>query len=115
MPDGFYSISDIQDYFDFIIKKHETLTENQPVQIYPNKTKNRIIFKIKTGYKLELLSPETMKLLGSTRKEVDKDKNGEDEPKLESVEVVLVHCNLVNNSYQQAYYLLLCLINNLVS
>ena len=56
-----------------------------------------------------------MKLLGSTRKEVDKDKNGEDEPKLESVEVVLVHCNLVNNSYQQAYYLLLCLINNLVS
>ena len=115
LPDGSYSVSDIQDYFDFIIKKHETLTENQPIQIYPNKTKNRIIFKIKTGYKLELLSPETMKLLGSTRKEVDKDKNGEDEPKLESVEVVLVHCNLVNNSYQQAYYLLLCLINNLVS
>ena len=43
-----------------------------------------------------------MKLLGSTKKDVDKDKNGEDVPKLESVEVVLVHCNLVNNSYQQA-------------
>ena len=112
MPDGSYSISDIQDYFDFIIKKHETLTENQLIQIYPNKTKNRIIFKIKTGYKLELLSPETMKLLGSTRKEVDKDKNGEDEPKLESVEVVLVHCNLVNNSYQQASKVLFTFVPN---
>ena len=54
LPDGSYSISDIQDYFEFIIKKHETLTENPPVQIYPNKIKNRIVFKIKTGYKLEL-------------------------------------------------------------
>ena len=71
-------------------------------QIYTNKIKNRIMSKVKTGYKLELLSLETMKLLGSTKKDVDKDKNGEDVPKLESVEVVLVHCNLVNNSYQQA-------------
>ena len=77
LPDGSYSISDIQNYFEFIIKKHETLTENPPVQIYPNKIKNRIVFKIKTGYKLELLTPETMKLLGSTEKDVDKDKNGE--------------------------------------
>ena len=99
LPDGSYSISDIQDYFEFIIKKHETLTENPPVQIYPNKIKNRIVFKIKTGYKLELLSPETMKLLGSTKKDVDQDKNGEYVPKLESVEVVLVHCNLVKNNY----------------
>ena len=51
LPDGSYSISDIQDYFEFIIKKHETLTEDLPVQIYPNKIKNRIVFKIKTGYK----------------------------------------------------------------
>ena len=58
MPDGSYSIEDIQDYFEFIIKKHETLTENLPVEIYPNKIKNRIVFKIKTRYKLELLSPE---------------------------------------------------------
>ena len=68
MPDGSYSITDIQDYFEFIIEKHETLTENPPVQIYPNKIKNRIIFKIKTGNKLELLSSKTMKLLGSTKK-----------------------------------------------
>ena len=56
LPDGSYSISDIQDYFEFIIKKHETLTENPPVQIYRNKIKNRILFKIKTRYKLELLT-----------------------------------------------------------
>ena len=102
LPDGSYSIADIQDYFEFIIKKHETLTENPSIQIYPNKIKNRIVFKIKTGYKLELLTPETMKLLGSTKKVVDKNKNGEIVPKLESVEVVLVHCNLVKNDYQHA-------------
>ena len=106
LPDGSCSLADIQDYFKFIIKKHETLTENPPVQIYPNKIKNIILFKIKTGYKLELLSSETMKLLGSTKKDVDQDKNGEDLAKLESVEVVLVHCNLVNHNYQQASKLL---------
>ena len=57
LPDGSYSISDIQDYFQFIIKKHESLTENPPIQIYPNKIKNRIVFKVKTGYKLESASP----------------------------------------------------------
>ena len=61
LPDGSYSIVDIQDYFEFIIKKHETLAENLPVQIYPNNIKNRIDFKIKTGYKLELLTPERIR------------------------------------------------------
>ena len=112
LPDGSYSISDIQDYFEFIIKKHETLTKNPPIQIYPNKIKNRIVFKIKTGYKLELLTPETMKLLGSTKKDVDSDKNSENVPKLESVEVVLVHCNLVNNNYQQASKVLFTFVPN---
>ena len=82
MPDGYNSVENIQDYFEFIIKKHETLTTNAPVQIYPNKTKTRIDFKMKTGFKLELLSPKTMKLLGSTKKDVD-----QDVPKLESAEV----------------------------
>ena len=58
------------DYFEFVIKKHENLTKNPAVQIYPNKMKNRIYFRIKTGYKLELLTPETMKLLGSTKKKM---------------------------------------------
>ena len=64
------------------------MAENPALQIYPNKIKNRIVFKIKTGYKLELLSAETMKPLGSTKKDVDKDKDREDVPKLESVQVV---------------------------
>ena len=71
LPDGSYFIAKIQDYFEFIIKKHKTLTENPPVQIYANKIQNRIVFKVKTGYKLELLSSETMKLLGTTSKGVD--------------------------------------------
>ena len=112
MPDGSYSIADIQDYSEFITKKHKTLIENRPVQIYPNRIKNRIVFKIKTGYKLELLSPETMKLLGSIKKDVDKDKNGEDVPKSESVEGVLVHCNLVNNNYCQALKVLFAFVPN---
>ena len=102
LPDGYYSISDIQDYFEFIIKKLETLAENPPMQIYQNKVKNRIVFKVRTDYKLELLSPETMKLLGSAKRDVDKDKDVADVPKLESVEAVLLHCNLLKNSYQQA-------------
>ena len=67
-----------------------------------NKIKNRIVFKIKTGYKLELLTKETMQLLGSSKKDNDQNRNGELVPRLETVEVVLVHCNLVNNSCQQA-------------
>ena len=60
LPDGSYSISYIQDYFKFIIKKHETLTEKTPIQIYSNNFKNRTVFKIKTVYNLELLTSETM-------------------------------------------------------
>ena len=112
LPDGSYSIDDIQDYFEFIIKKHETLTENPSIQIYANKIKNRIVFKIKTGYKLELLTLETMKLLGSTKKVVDKNKNGENVPKLKSLEVVLVHCNLVKNYYQHASKVLFTFVPN---
>ena len=112
LPDGSYSISDIQDYFEFIIKKHETLTENPPIQIYPNKIKNGIGFKIEIGYKLELLTPETMKLLGTTKKDVDSDKNSAEVQKLESVEVVLVQCNLVKNDYQHSSKVLFSFVPN---
>ena len=112
LPDGSYSLLDIQDYFEFIIKKHQTLTKNPPVQIYVNGIKNRIVFKIKTRYKLELLTPKTMKLLGSTKKDVNKDKDGENVQRLEPVEVVLVHCNLFKNDYQHTSKVLLTFVPN---
>ena len=117
LPDGSYNISEIQDYIEYIIKKYETIGENAPILIYANTITNRIVFKIKTGYKLELLSKETMKLLGSTKDTIDADKNSENIPRLENAEVVLVHCNLVNNSYSKhrEYYLLLYQINNMVN
>ena len=59
--DGSYSVSDIQDYFEYIIKKHETIADNPPVQIYVNKIKDRFVFKIKTRYRLELLTGESSK------------------------------------------------------
>ena len=92
--------------------QNKTLAENSPIEIYPNKIKNRIVFKIKTGYKLELLSLETMRLLGSEKQDVDKDKDGEDVAKRESAEVVLVHCNLVNGNYQQASKVLFIFVPN---
>ena len=113
LPDGSYKISEIQDYIEHIINKHETISENAPILFYANTINNRIVFKIKSGYKLELLSKETMKLLGSTKDTIDADKNSENVPKLENVEVVLVHCNLVNNTLE--YYLLLYRLNNMVN
>ena len=101
LPDGSYPISDIQDYFEYILKKHSENVDNPSIRIYVNKIENRITFKIKTGYYLKLLTPETMKLLGSTERKITKDKNGENVPHLEVAELVLVHCNLVNNDYQQ--------------
>ena len=96
-----YSVSNIQDYFEYILKKHGENTDKPSGQIYVNKIENRVTFKIKDGYSLELLTPETMKLLGSTENKITKDKNGENVPHLEITEVVLVHCNIVNNDYQQ--------------
>ena len=83
-------------------KKHETITgENSPIKSYFNKIKNRIVFKIKTGSKLEFLIEETMKLLRSSKKEIDNNKDSELVPRLEIVDVVLMHSNLVSNNYQQ--------------
>ena len=96
-----------------MIKIFFIATENPQIQIYPNRIENRIVFKIKTGYKLKLLTSETIKLLGSTKKVVDKNKNGENIPKLESVEVVLVHCNIVKNDYQHASKVLFSFVPNL--
>ena len=111
-PDGSYNIPAIQNYFEYVIKKHETIADTAPILIYANNLLNRIVFKIKTGYKLELLSEETLKLLGSTSSIIDKDKNSYTVPKLENVEVVLVHYNLVNNSYQQHSRVLFTFVPN---
>ena len=67
LPDGSYSVSDIPDYIEFIIKKHETLTTIPPIHVYINIINNRLASKVKNGYKLELQTSETMKLFGSTR------------------------------------------------
>ena len=109
LPDGSYSISDIQDYFEYILKKHSESVDNPPIRIYIKRIENRISFKIKSRYYLELLTPETIKLLGSNEYKITKDKNGENVPRLEVVELVLVHCNLVNKiiSKIQEYYMLL--------
>ena len=112
MPDGSYSIAALQNYFEYIIKKHETIANVSPVLIYVNEINKRIVFKIRLGYKLELLSKETMKLLGSSVDITDVDKKSELVPKLESVDLVLVHCNLVNNSYQQASKVLFTFVPN---
>ena len=77
LPDGFYFVSDIQGYFEFIIKKHEILTKIPPIHVYIDRINNGLVFKIKDGYKLELQTPETVKLFGSTKKLIDKTKNGE--------------------------------------
>ena len=101
LPNGFYSVSDVQDYSEYIIKKIETLTTIPFIHVYINGINNRIVLKIKDEYKLELQTPGTMKLFGRTKKLINKTKNGENVPSLEVVEVVLAQCNLLDNQYQQ--------------
>ena len=78
-------MSDIQDYFEYIVKNYKTFNDNPSVGIYF----------------LELLTPETMKLLWSFKSKITKDKNDKNVPHLEITEVVLAHCNIVNKDYQQ--------------
>ena len=83
------------------MKKHGGDIDKPSVQMYVNKIENMVTFKIKNGYSLELLTPETMKLLGSTENKITKDKNGKNVLHLEITEVALLHCNIVDNDYQQ--------------
>ena len=100
--DGSYSVSDIQDYFEYIITKHEVAADNPPIQIYFDKA----------GYKIDFLSKETMKFIGSTEIVIDKYKNGKNVPKLEIADVILMHCNVVNYSYQQPSKVLFTFVGN---
>ena len=83
LPDASYSVFDIQDYFKYILKKLEENIDKPSVHIYVNEVENKVTFKIKKGYSVELLTPETIKLLGSTENKITKDKNGENVPPLE--------------------------------
>ena len=96
LPDGSYYVSNIQDHFKYIIKKHETIANDPPMGVYTKKIKKRIVFNIKRGY---------------TKKDVDRDTDGEVVPKLEFVEVILVNYNLGNNNYQQASKVLFTVSN----
>ena len=96
-----------------MVKKHETVTDNPPLRIYVNKIENRITFRIKTGYFLQFLATETIKLSGSTNRKIAKDKNGENLPRLEITAVVLVHRNIINKI--QEYCIHLFLINRFVN
>ena len=118
LRDASNSISDIQDYSSYILKKHGENIDYLLIRIYANNMEKKITFKLKAGYYLEVLTPEMIKLLGSTKNKIIKNENGENVPHLEIFEVaLLVHCNIVNSDYQQYWraLLLLFLINHLVS
>ena len=102
-----YSVTDIQDYFEYIIQKHKTVADNPLISIYANNIENRIIFRIKTKYYLGLLTPETMKLFGSP-----KSQSVENMPHLEITEVVSFHANVVSNDYEHNQRLLYTLFSN---
>ena len=114
--DGSYSISGIQDYFENIFKKHRAKTVSHSIRIYTNEIENRIPFKIKTEYFLELLTPEKIKLLRSTKSKIQ-DENGENVFDIEITEVTLMHSNVVNNNYQKNHescmhlFIINCLVN----
>ena len=100
LPNGSYSVLYIQYYFKNVLRKPETITDNLSIMICVNKIGNRTTFKIKTAYYLKFLKFETKKILESTKSRTTKDKNSENELHLDIIEVVLVHCNIVNSDYQ---------------
>ena len=112
LPGGSYSISDIQDYLEYILKNHSESVDDPAIEIFVSRNEKRIIFKIKNGYYFELLTSETMKLLGSTEGKITGEKNDENVPHLEVVELVLIHCNIVDNSYQQNSRILYTFVPN---
>ena len=116
LPDGSYSVSDIQDHFEYILEKHGQDIDEPSAQIYVNKIEIKVTFNINNGLIsfniLELLTLETMKLLGSTENKITKDKNRENLPHLKVTEVLLVHCNIVNNDYRQNSRVLHTFVSN---
>ena len=111
LPDGSYSISDTQYYFEYIFKNiGKRLIV--PIRKYINIIENRIMFKIKTGYYLQLLTPETLKLVQSDESRATKNKNSQHVLNLKLNELVLVHCNIANDNYQQNSSVLYTFVSN---
>ena len=111
--DGSYSISDIQDYFEYVLKKHGEKTANPSIRIYINTMQNQIMsnqIKIITGCYLELLTPET--ITWKYKSKISKNENGENVPDLEITEVVLIHCSVVNNKSQKNSRVLYTIVPN---
>ena len=102
LPDGSYEIQDIQDDILKMINKHEKVEKNEDssILIYTDGVKNRLSFRIKIGYKLELLTKETQKSLGDGPI-IDEYKNSKNAPQLDQVKYFLLHCNIVQNEYFQ--------------
>ena len=99
LPDGSYSVSDIQNYFGYIIKKRRPVTNNPAIGIY--------VIKIEKSNTLNI-NNKAMKLLGSTKTKIAKDKNGENVPHLELNDLALFHFNVVNNDYQRKGFAYIC-------
>ena len=112
LHDGSYSVSDIQDYFKYILIKHQTVTDNLPTMIHVNKIGNRIAFKINTEYYLARLMPETLKSFESTKSKINEDKIGKNVTNLEIAKIVLIDCNIVNSDYQQDLKVLYTFVPN---
>ena len=93
-------VADIQDYFEYVIKKHEIVNDDLPIRVFVNKRENRITYKIKTGYHFKLLTLETMKLIGCTKNKINNDEHFENLSHLEITEVVLVNSNIISNGYK---------------
>ena len=111
LPDGSYSVSDIQDYFKYNFKKNEAVTDSPSIRIYINKIEKRIIFEIKTRYYLELLTPEIMKLLESTKSKATKYENGENVPHVEIngavLDIVILLTTIINMIQESCNHLFL--------
>ena len=114
LPVGSNSVLDIQEYFEHIIKKHESVADNLPIRMHGNNIENTITFKMKTGYYLDLLSPDIMKIVGSTKSKMIKDENCESVSHLKITEVGLVQCNIVNNDYHPDFRVMYTSVPNIL-
>ena len=111
MTDGLCSVSYFKYYFEYILKKHETVTVNPSITIYVNKIENRNTFNIKIRYYLELLTHATIKLLGRTTSKINRNENSKNLFHLEVTEALLIHCNIGNSDDEQdlrALYTFVC-------